>query len=103
MNEVRMIDANALKEMGATCFARRNENGKLEAIISIDNAPTIELTDLQDAYEQGYAQGWKERFGEPKHFLTDEKIERIIDLLETEWGYKGIREDVEMILRGEKK
>ena len=68
----------------------------------IDNTPTVE-PNLQDAYDQGYAQGWKERFGEPKHFLTDEKIERIIDLLETEWGYKGIREDVEMILRGEKK
>ena len=46
MSEQRLIDANALKEMGATCFARRNEKGKLEAIISIDNAPTIELESL---------------------------------------------------------
>lgn len=32
--------------------------------------------------------------------LTDEQIEQIIDLLETEWGYEGIREDVSRILRG---
>ena len=121
MNEIRLIDANALKED----FKRRLEKAKnwkenvlnnsdnelairadahidfiCEVIMTIDNAPTVELTDLQDAYEQGYAQGWKERFGEPKHFLTDEKIEQIIDLLETEWGYKGIREDIERILRG---
>ena len=38
---MRLIDADKLKEMGATCFARRNENGKLEAIISLDNAPTV--------------------------------------------------------------
>lgn len=31
--------------------------------------------------------------------LTDEKIEKIADLLETEWGYEGIREDVSRILR----
>jgi hypothetical protein len=34
----------------------------------IDNAPTIE-TDIEvvakDAYEHGYTDGWKERFGEP--------------------------------------
>ena len=42
----------------------------------IDNAPTVE----------------------PK--LSDEQIEKITDLLETEWGYEGIREDVSRILRG---
>ena len=30
--------------------------------------------------------------------LTDEQIEQIIDLLENEWGYEGIREDVSRIL-----
>ena len=30
----------------------------------------------------------------------EDKIEQITDLLETEWGYEGIREDVSRILRG---
>ena len=30
----------------------------------------------------------------------DEKVEKIIDMLETEWGYEGIREDVSRILGG---
>lgn len=38
------------------------------AIENIDNAPTVE-TDIEvvakDAYEHGYTDGWKERFGEP--------------------------------------
>lgn len=42
----------------------------------IDNAPTIE----------------------PK--LSDKQIEQIADLLEIQWGYEGIREDVSRILRG---
>ena len=33
--------------------------------------------------------------------LTDKKIDAIVDLLETEWGYEGMREDVLKILRGE--
>lgn len=41
----------------------------------IDNAPTVE----------------------PQ--LSDKQIDKITDLLETEWGYKGIREDVTRILR----
>ncbi|MBR3279910.1 MAG: hypothetical protein IKG01_13570 [Lachnospiraceae bacterium] len=35
---------------------------------------------------------------EPK--LSDEQIEKIADLLEIEWGYEGIREDISRILRG---
>ena len=31
----------------------------------------------------------------------EDKIKQITDLLETEWGYEGIREDVSRILRGE--
>ena len=98
MSEQRLIDANALKENLFIKFGNQLPNGLLD---EIDNAPAVELTDYQDVFEQGYAQGWKERFGEPKHFLTDEKIEQIVDLLETEWGYKGIREDVLKILTGE--
>lgn len=33
--------------------------------------------------------------------LTEEKIVKIIDLLEWEWGYDGIREDVRRILENE--
>lgn len=32
--------------------------------------------------------------------LSDKQIEEIADLLETEWGYEGIREDVTRILKG---
>ena len=43
----------------------------------IDNAPTVEGK------------------------LSDKQIEEIADLLEIQWGYEGIREDVTRILRGE--
>ena len=33
--------------------------------------------------------------------LSDKQIEEIADLLEIQWGYEGIREDVSRILRGE--
>ena len=31
--------------------------------------------------------------------LSDEQLDKIADLLETEWGYEGIREDVARIMR----
>lgn len=40
-----LISRSEAKKLGATCLARRNENGQLEAIISLDNAPTIELNE----------------------------------------------------------
>ena len=43
----------------------------------IDNAPSVE-TDIEvvakDAYEQGYTDGWKERFGEPEERSQGEWI-----------------------------
>lgn len=39
-----LISRSEAKKLGATCLARRNENGQLEAIISLDNAPTVEPT-----------------------------------------------------------
>lgn len=36
-----LISISEVKSMGATCLARRNENGQLEAVISLDNAPTV--------------------------------------------------------------
>lgn len=36
------ISKSEVEKLGATCLARRNEDGQLEAIISLDLAPTIE-------------------------------------------------------------
>lgn len=77
-----LISRSEAKKLGATCLARRNENGQLEAIISLDEVPTVE-TDIEvvakDAYKQGYTDGWKERFGEPNEKPQGEWI-----LLETD-------------------
>lgn len=36
---------------------------------------------------------------EPKKCeLTNKQIDKIVDLLETEWGYNGIKEDVKRII-----
>ena len=84
---MRLIDANALKEALNTWdkfgYTAKSElirltpdNEKLyrpyvsfeDVINCIDSAPTVE-TDIEvvakDAYEHGYTDGWKERFGEP--------------------------------------
>ena len=74
-----LISRSEAEKLGATCLAKRNENGQLEAIISLDNAPTVELaTDLQptcnnlqqrlqgefsDDYLVGYFQGCKDTLG----------------------------------------
>lgn len=80
MNEVRLIDANALTKIieREIYYA---ENPTIHRTLNyclgvIDNAPTVE----------------------PK--LSDEQIEQITELLENEWGYEGMREDVSRILRG---
>lgn len=36
------ISRSECEKLGATCLARRNESGELEAIISLDLAPTVE-------------------------------------------------------------
>ena len=38
-----LISKNEVKKLGATCLARRNEDGQLEAIISLDLAPSVSL------------------------------------------------------------
>lgn len=38
-----LISRSEVEKLGATCLARRNENGQLEAVISLDNAPTIDV------------------------------------------------------------
>lgn len=61
-----LISREALKEDLFIKFGNQLPNGLLE---EIDNAPTVE-TDIEvvakDAYDHGYTDGWKERFGEPE-------------------------------------
>lgn len=57
-----LISRSEAKKLGATCLARRNENGQLEAIISLDNAPTVEPekakeSELIKAYTKGFDTG----------------------------------------------
>lgn len=47
-----LISRSEAEKLGATCLARRNENGQLEAIINLDNSPTVE----QKYYERIVAQ-----------------------------------------------
>ena len=56
-----LISISEAKSMGATCLARRNENGQLEAIISLDNAQTVEYPFYQEAYQTGYEEGQNNR------------------------------------------
>lgn len=83
---MRLIDADeVLKRWGLKFYAmggdRLGPNGDeisfyVNGLLNeIQNAPTVEP-------------------------ISDEQIEKITDLLETEWGYKGIREDVARIMRG---
>ena len=77
---MRLIDADELKKaiMFKEDVAYETWNELYDSVLDeIDNAPTVE----------------------PK--LSDKQIEEIADLLETQWGYEGIREDVSRILRGE--
>lgn len=50
---------------------------------TVKNAPTVE-TDIEvvakDAYEQGYTDGWKERFGEPNEQPQGEWITYDVDI-----------------------
>lgn len=46
-----LISISEAKKLGANCLARRNENGQLEAIISLDNAPTVEYT-FEEAFQK---------------------------------------------------
>ena len=79
---MRLIDADTLltqiKYKPVPNILNETWNELYERVIEeIDNAPTVE----------------------PQ--LSDKQIEKIADLLETEWGYEGIREDVSRILKGE--
>lgn len=61
-----LISREALKKEVKTLFCP--DGYKIMMLERIDNAPTVE-TDIEvvakDAYEHGYTDGWKERFGEP--------------------------------------
>jgi hypothetical protein len=71
-----------------------NGRQRMKIVIDIPN----------EEYERVIAGKWE---GNPladyieKGIPYEDKIEQITDLLETEWGYEGIKEDVEKIMRGE--
>lgn len=46
-----LISRSEAEKLGATCLAKRNKNGQLEAIISLDNAPTVEVLEPQGEYK----------------------------------------------------
>lgn len=57
-NNGDLISRSEAEKLGATCLARRNENGQLEAIISLENAPTVAVNCKDcDGYEAGYSAG----------------------------------------------
>ncbi len=71
----RLIDADTLRAKYQAILDRGDMFCEYDIIGMLDNTPTVEPT------------------------LSDEQIEKITDLLETEWGYEGIREDVTRILK----
>lgn len=50
--------------------------------------------------DDGRVLAYYERAHKPK--LSDKQIEEITDLLENEWGYEGMKEDVTRLFRGAK-
>lgn len=55
-----LISRSEAEKLGATCLAKRNENGQLEAIISLDNAPTVDCIEFNRAkklIKQAYQKG----------------------------------------------
>lgn len=100
---MRLIDADEVKEMGATCFARRNENGELEAIISIDNAPTV---DTDEIYKKGYHNGFFATHDVPPTveptYISDMPDDKVKDLQELAIDYgEGIAVFERKRLQGE--
>lgn len=75
---MRSGDLDALKEVINDLF-RAGEYDCNSVLKAIDNAPEIE-TDIEviakDAYEHGYTDGWKERFGEPDEISQGDLISR---------------------------
>lgn len=60
-----LISRSEAEKLGATCLARRNENGQLEAIISLDNAPTVEIPIARwDCYCEGQKVGYEKALSE---------------------------------------
>ena len=75
MSNNDLISREALKK-AITLNRNIDRNAVCDVLDVIDNAPTVEGK------------------------LSDKQIEKITDLLETEWGYEGIREDITRILKG---
>lgn len=105
-----LISREALKKKCAEVVKASNNSDFIpcptwnKAMELIDSAPTVNTKMKYQIEINGIP---IEKLGlssvtvEARPQLSDEQIEKITDLLETEWGYEGIREDVSRILRGE--
>ena len=58
-------DKDAIIRRLEAMYGETGDNETKEALFYSVEALKIDI-DIQDAYEQGYTDGWKERFGEPE-------------------------------------
>ena len=66
-----LISRDFMKEMGATCIAKRSEAGELVAILSIDNLPSAEKTDRVITELEKITESIKEIKGDNKYVVSD--------------------------------
>ena len=81
-----LISREALKEQINDVVAKDGDDFSNDLLVGldmafqiIDNAPTVEIDErtVKDAYDQGYTDGWKERYGEPDGRPKGEWIEKV--------------------------
>lgn len=75
-----LISRSEAKKLGATCLAKRNENGQLEAIISLDNAPPVTpsliLDNITDEDVEKFRMIWQRATGKGLlHVINEERPE----------------------------
>ena len=94
----RLIDADALKNKfwHGDLVPNKDMYHISEIMCAIDNTPTVEYS-FEKAFQKTVCE--QRLYCPERPQLSDKLIEKITDLLETEWGYEGIREDVSRILR----
>ena len=83
-----LISRSEAKKLGATCLAKRNENGQLEAIISLDNAPTVDLispTIINVNIPEETKQKLIEKLQKPYKLLVLPEPEITFERLQGEW------------------
>ncbi len=91
-----LISRSEAEKLGATCLARRNENGQLEAIISLDYAPTVSLQDIyQEGHFDGYLEGYTKAINEER-----KQGKPVIKCQDCKYRVKEWREDKRMKDKG---